>query len=76
MIVKDVEIAIDAVLSAMTASLINGQRIEIRGFGSFKINWRPARMARNPMSGKPVAVPEKYIPHFRPGRELRERVDR
>jgi integration host factor subunit beta len=54
---------------------VNGQRIEIRGFGSFGISYRPPRTGRNPKSGENVAVPEKFVPHFKAGRELRERVD-
>ena len=63
-------------LGAMTASLANGERTEIRGFGSFSINHRPPRTGRNPKTGEKVAVPEKCVPRFKPGRELKERVDR
>ena len=59
----------------MITSLVKGRRIEIRGFGTFKINHRPARTGRNPKSGQAVSVPEKFVPHFKVGRELRERVD-
>lgn len=59
----------------MTRSLARGQRIEIRGFGSFDLNHRPARIGRNPKAGERVEVPEKHVPHFKPGKELRERVD-
>jgi len=59
----------------MTASLVDGQRVEIRGFGSFKINYRPLRIGRNPNSGENVTVPENYVPHFKAGSELRQRVD-
>ncbi|HQX85244.1 MAG TPA: HU family DNA-binding protein, partial [Aestuariivirga sp.] len=52
-----------------------GDRIEIRGFGSFALNYRPPRVGRNPKSGEKVQVPEKYVPHFKAGKELRERVD-
>ena len=72
---KDVEIAVNAILNAMTSSLVNGQRIEIRKFGSFKIHYRLPRTCRNPKTGKKVSVPEKCVPQFRPGSELRERVD-
>ena len=75
LVAKDAEIAVNAILEAMTMSLVNGQRIEIRGFGSFGINYRPPRTGRNPKSGEKVPVPEKYVPHFKAGRELRERVD-
>ena len=63
------------ILDAMTNSLVKGQRIEIRGFGSFGLNYRPARTGRNPKSGEKVHVAEKYVPHFKAGKELRERVD-
>jgi integration host factor subunit beta len=76
LVAKDAEVAVSAILEAMTVSLVNGQRIEIRGFGSFGINYRPARTGRNPMSGQQVQVPEKYLPHFKAGKELRYRVDR
>jgi integration host factor subunit beta len=72
---KDVEVVVKTILAAMIMSLVNGRRIEIRGFGSFDLNHRPARIGRNPMSGKEVQVPEKFVPHFKAGRELRERVD-
>jgi integration host factor subunit beta len=72
---KDAELAVKTILEAMTSSLVNGQRIEIRGFGSFKINYRPPRTGRNPKTGEKAPVPEKHRPHFKPGRELRERAD-
>lgn len=75
LVAKDAEVAVNAILEAMTMSLVSGQRIEIRGFGSFKVNYRPPRTGRNPKSGEKVPVPEKYVPHFKAGRELRERVD-
>jgi integration host factor subunit beta len=75
LVANDAEAAVAAILDAMTSSLVSGRRIEIRGFGSFKINHRPPRIGRNPKSGENVPVPEKYVPHFKPGRELRERVD-
>jgi integration host factor subunit beta len=73
---KDAEAVVAAILEAMITSLVKGQRIEIRDFGTFKINYRPARTCRNPKTGQAVSVPEKYVPHFKAGRELRERVDR
>lgn len=75
LVAKDAEVAVAAILEAMTSSLVSGRRIEIRGFGSFKINYRPPRTGRNPKSGETVTVSEKYVPHFKAGRELRERVD-
>lgn len=75
LVAKDAEVAVNAIFEAMTTSLVQGQRIEIRGFGSFGINYRPPRIGRNPKSGEKVPVPAKFVPHFKPGRELRERVD-
>lgn len=75
LVLKDAEMAVKMVLDVMSSSLANGQRIEIRGFGSFSLNHRPARMGRNPKSGEKVMVPEKFVPHFKAGKELRERVD-
>ena len=72
---KDIDESVNAILDAMTASLIAGGRIEIRGFGSFSLNYRPPRTGRNPKSGERVNVPEKWVPHFKAGKELRERVD-
>jgi integration host factor subunit beta len=63
------------VLDAMTQALASGQRIEIRGFGSFSLSERLPRIGRNPKSGEKVMVPGKRVPHFKPGKELRERVD-
>ena len=75
LVFKDAELAVKTILDAMTESLSRGQRIEIRGFGSFDLNYRPPRVGRNPKSGSSVEVPEKYVPHFKAGKELRERVD-
>lgn len=72
---KDAEVAANAILGAMFTSLVQGRRIEIRGFGSFEIHHRPARTGRNPKTGEKVPVPEKCVPHFKAGRELRKRVD-
>ena len=72
---KDVEYSVKILVDTMTRSLARGQRIEIRGFGSFDLNHRPARIGRNPKTGERVEVPEKHVPHFKPGKELRERVD-
>ena len=74
-VAKDAEYAVKMILDAMTHSLRNGHRIEIRGFGSFGLNYRPPRVGRNPKSGEKVHVPEKYVPHFKAGKDLRERVD-
>lgn len=75
LVVKDAEFAVNTILDAMSKALSAGQRIEIRGFGSFSLNNRPPRIGRNPKSGDRVMVPEKRVPHFKPGKELRERVD-
>ena len=75
LVAKDAEYAVKMILDAMTQSLLGGHRIEIRGFGSFGLNYRPPRTGRNPKSGEKVHVPEKYVPHFKAGKELRERVD-
>jgi integration host factor subunit beta len=72
---RDAEFAVKAILDAMNDALVRGHRIEIRGFGSFSINHRPPRMGRNPRSGESVAIPEKRVPHFKPGKALREAVD-
>jgi integration host factor subunit beta len=75
LVFKDAEVAVNAILAAMTESLVNGNRIEIRGFGSFDINYRPPRLGRNPKSGEEVPVPEKYVPLFKAGKELRDRAN-
>ena len=72
---RDAEYAVKTILDAMSDALVRGHRIEIRGFGSFSINRRPPRMGRNPRSGESVAIPEKRVPHFKPGKALREAVD-
>lgn len=72
---KDAELAVKTILDGMSRSLSQGQRIEIRGFGSFDLNYRPPRQGRNPKSGAKVLVPEKFVPHFKAGKELREMVD-
>ena len=72
---RDIELAVKTILEYMSASLSTGERIEIRGFGSFSLHFRPARSGRNPKSGEPVSLPAKYVPHFKPGKELRERVN-
>ncbi len=75
LVAKDAELAVKTILEAMAESLAEGKRIEIRGFGSFTLNYRPPRVGRNPKTGGKVNVPEKYVPHFKAGKELRERVD-
>jgi integration host factor subunit beta len=73
---KDCEVSVKLLLDAMTDALIAGQRIEIRGFGTFSISERPPRVGRNPKSGEEVSVPAKRVPHFKPGKELRYRVNK
>ena len=75
LVAKDAEFAVRTILDAMANTLADGHRIEIRGFGSFALSHRPPRVGRNPKSGERVEVPEKRVPHFKPGKELRERVD-
>ncbi len=72
---RDAEFAVKTMLDAMSDALARGHRIEIRGFGSFAINRRPPRVGRNPRSGEQVIIPEKLVPHFKPGKALREAVD-
>ncbi|MGD2074772.1 MAG: integration host factor subunit beta [Gammaproteobacteria bacterium] len=72
---KDVELAVKSLIEQMSLSLATGHRIEIRGFGSFSLHYRPPRMGRNPKTGEAVALAAKYVPHFKPGKELRERVN-
>ena len=76
LVAKDADYAVKMILDAMTDALARGDRIEIRGFGSFALNYRPPRTGRNPKSGEKVLVPEKYVPHFKAGKELRECVDK
>lgn len=71
---KDVELSVKIILEQMSLALATGQRIEIRGFGSFSLHFRPPRVGRNPKTGDPVTLAEKYVPHFKPGKQLRERV--
>jgi len=75
LVAKDAELAVKTMLDAMSQTLATGNRIEIRGFGSFGLNYRPPRVGRNPKTGEKVQVPRKYVPHFKAGKELRERVD-
>ena len=72
---KDVELAVKSILEYMSQILSEGGRIEIRGFGSFSLHYRVPRIGRNPKTGSPVALSGKYVPHFKPGKELRDRVN-
>ncbi|WP_268236962.1 integration host factor subunit beta [Luteimonas terricola] len=70
----DVDLAVKTLLEMMGGALADGDRIEVRGFGSFSLHYRPPRTGRNPKTGEAVALPGKHVPHFKPGKELRERV--
>lgn len=71
---KDTELAVRLILDEISDTLSRGDRVEIRGFGSFGVNYRNARIGRNPKSGEEVAIDGKHMPHFKPGKELRDRV--
>ena len=73
--VRDVELAVKCIIERMNQALATGERIEVRGFGSFSLHKRPPRVGRNPKTGESVALSVKYVPHFKPGKELRDRVD-
>lgn len=73
--VDDVELAVKNIIDQMSGSLAKGGRIEIRGFGSFSLHYRPPRMGRNPKTGESVSLTGKYAPHFKPGKRLRDRVN-
>lgn len=72
---KDIELAVKTIIEHMSQVLASGSRIEIRGFGSFSLHYREPRVGRNPKTGETVELPGKYVPHFKPGKELRERVN-
>lgn len=72
---NDVELSVRVILEGLSNALAKGGRAEIRGFGSFVLNYKPPRKGRNPKTGVTVMVPAKYVPHFKAGKELRERVD-
>ncbi|QEW05692.1 integration host factor subunit beta [Nitrincola iocasae] len=73
--VKDVELAVKTMLDHMTEALSDGDRIEIRGFGSFSLHYRAPRIGRNPKTGEAVSLDAKYVPHFKPGKEMRDQVN-
>ncbi len=73
---QDIELAVKCILEHMSQALASGDRIEIRGFGSFSLHFRPPRTGRNPKTGEPVELEGKYVPHFKPGKDLRDRVNR
>ena len=71
---KDVEVVVRSLINILSNSLSSGERIEIRGFGSFNLHYHPSRIGRNPRTGESVNIAGKYVPHFKPGKELRKRV--
>lgn len=73
--VADIEMAVKTILDALAKNLSRGERIEIRGFGSFSLHFRPPRQGRNPKTGETVALSGKHVPHFKAGKDLRERVN-
>jgi integration host factor subunit beta len=73
---RDVENIVDAILDEITRALARGDRVELRGFGSFSVKQRPARLGRNPRTGEQVKVTEKVVPYFKTGKEMRERLNR
>ena len=73
---KDAEFGVKIIIDALSKKLSNGGRVEVRGFGSFALSYRPMRTGRNPRTGSPVKVPAKYVPYFKAGKELRKRVGR
>ncbi|KZX76198.1 integration host factor subunit beta [Oleiphilus sp. HI0009] len=73
--VKDVELAVKTIIDLMSETLAEGQRIEIRGFGSFSLHYRSPRVGRNPKTGESVTLEAKHVPHFKPGKELRDIVN-
>lgn len=75
LMVKDIELAVKAIIDQLTGALSSGARIEIRGFGSFSLHYRAPRVGRNPKTGEMVTLTSKYVPHFKPGKALREHVN-
>ncbi|UCV21494.1 integration host factor subunit beta [Ferribacterium limneticum] len=75
LVLKDAELSVAEILGALGSAISRGGRVEIRGFGSFSLNYRPPRIGRNPRTGEQVNIPEKWAPHFKPGKELRELVN-
>ena len=76
LVAKDADFAVKMILDALTSALVKGDRIEIRGFGSFALNYRPPRIGRNPKTGDKVDVPPKSVPYFKPGKELKDLINR
>ena len=73
---KDIELSIKSIIEQMSSVLSSGGRIEVRGFGSFSLHFRPPRMGRNPKTGETVSLDGKYVPHFKPGKQLKERINK
>lgn len=73
---KDVEVAVKSILEHISQTLASGERIEVRGFGTFSLHYHPPRSGRNPKTGESVILAAKYAPHFKPGKQLRARVDK
>ena len=71
---RDIELSVKTIIKSMVKTLRKGERIEIRGFGSFSLRYRKPRVGRNPKSGQSVSIEERYVPHFKPGKNLKERV--
>jgi len=72
---RDIQLTVNTIINTMIKSLNNGERIEIRGFGSFSLRYRKTRMGRNPKTGTIVAINENYVPHFKPGKNLKKQVN-
>ena len=72
---NDASASVDTILEAIAGAIVKGNRVEIRGFGSFGLNHRPPRVGRNPKTGERVEVAAKYVPHFKPGKEMRDRIE-
>ncbi|MCJ8308380.1 MAG: integration host factor subunit beta [Rhizobiaceae bacterium] len=72
---RDVEIIVNAILNEITEALANGDRVELRGFGAFSVKNRGARVGRNPRTGERVEVEEKWVPFFKTGKDLRDRLN-
>ena len=73
---RDIDLAIKTIINSMLESLASGKRIEIRGFGSFTLRYRKSRIGRNPKSGESVEIAERYVPHFKPGKKLKQKVNK
>jgi len=72
---RDIQLTVNTIINTMNKSLTSGERIEIRGFGSFSLHYRKPRIGRNPKTGATVAINESYVPHFKPGKNLKKQVN-